>query len=136
MKAGRPPLSRAQREIMEIVWDRGEVSAFEVRQILMRVRKVARNTVRTLLERMEEKGWLRHRVVGRTHFYSPLVERETNLGERVQDLVDKSCGGSPERLMSALLEYRGLSTGELETIRGMLDQARQQQKKRTRRDRT
>jgi len=49
------PLSEAQREIMEIVWDLGEVSVFEVRETLSKERPVARNTVRTLLERMEEK---------------------------------------------------------------------------------
>ena len=50
-----PDLSPAQRQIMEIVWELGEVSAREVRRVLARTRPVARNTVRTLLERMEEK---------------------------------------------------------------------------------
>jgi predicted transcriptional regulator len=61
-----PDLSEAQREIMDIVWQRGEVSANEVRDILAAKRDLAKNTVRTLLERMEDKGWLTHREVGRT----------------------------------------------------------------------
>ena len=130
--AKRVPLSRGQREIMEIVWDHGEVSAFEVRQILSERRPVARNTVRTMLERIREKGWLRHRVIGRTYFYSALVPREVSLGERVKEIVDRACGGKPERLMTALLEYRGLSDDEIKRIRAMLDQARSNKKANTR----
>lgn len=134
MSSSRPvPLSQGQREIMEIVWDHGEVSVFEVRQILNQRRPVARNTVRTSLERMEEKGWLTHRAVGRTFFYSPLVRREVSLGRRVVEIVDKACGGEPERLMMALLEYRGLSDDEIKRICAMLDEARSGQKKRTKR---
>ncbi len=117
------PLSDGQREIMEIVWDQGEVSAFEVRDILSETREVARNTVRTMLERMEEKGWLKHRVIGRTFFYSALVPREVSLGQRVAEIVDKACGGEPERLMSALLDYRGLTEDEARRIRDMLNAA-------------
>ena len=120
------PLSTGQREVMEIVWDQREVSVFEVREILAERRPVARNTVRTMMERMEEKGWLTHRVIGRTHFYSSLVPREDHLGERVSEMVDNACGGRPERLMNALLEYRGLTDEEAERIRSMLDKAHQQ----------
>ena len=49
-----PDLSPAQRGIMEIIWEHGELSASQVRVILRERRDVARNTVRTLLERMEE----------------------------------------------------------------------------------
>jgi hypothetical protein len=63
-------LSPGQLEIMEIIWDKGEVAAVEVRQLLADGRELARETVRTMLERMEAKGWLKHRVVGRTFFYS------------------------------------------------------------------
>jgi BlaI family transcriptional regulator, penicillinase repressor len=51
-----PELTPAQGEIMAIVWELGEVSAREVRRVLSRTRPFARNTVRTLLERMEQKG--------------------------------------------------------------------------------
>ncbi len=127
----RVPLSPGQREIMEIVWDHEEVSAFEVRQILAERRPVSRNTVRTMLERIREKGWLKHRVIGRTYFYSALLPREVSLGERVKEIVDRACGGRPERLMTALLEYRGLSDDEIKRIRAMLDQARPHKKANT-----
>jgi BlaI family penicillinase repressor len=119
-----PELSPAQGEIMDIVWERGEVSASEVRQALSRNRKVARNTVRTLLERMEEKGWLKHRAQGRTFLYAAVQLRQDSIGQKVREIVETVCGGSAETLVTALLDYRGLDPGELKRIRQLLDQAR------------
>ena len=122
------PLSEKQREIMEIVWENGEASVFEVRDELLKHRKVARNTVRTMMERLEEKGWLTHRVIGRPYFYSATVEESVSLGERFIDFIDGTFGGSPENLMSALLEHRGLDNAEIERIRKMLNDAKKQKK--------
>jgi predicted transcriptional regulator len=118
-----PELSPAQREIMEIIWRRGEVTANEVRLVLSRTRKVARNTVRTLLERMEDKGWLEHRAEGRTFLYTAARPRQDAVGQKVREIVETVCGGSPETLVSALLDYRGLRPDELKRIRLLLDQA-------------
>lgn len=123
----KAPLSRAQREVMEVIWDEGEIGVLEVTEILNKQRSVARNTVRTLLERMKEKGWLTHRVEGRSYLYSATVPREESLGQRVMDMVDKACGGNPDKLMMALLQYRGLSDEESKRIRSMLDDARKKQ---------
>jgi len=119
-----PELSPAQREIMQIVWDRGEVTASDVREILSQQRDVARTTVRTLLERMEEKGWLKHREGGRTYFYSAAQPRGATVAQKVLEVVDGVCGGSPEALVNALLDSRGLTRSELARIRSMLDEAK------------
>ena len=119
-----PPLPEGQREIMEIVWDQREVSVFEVREILGQNREISRTAVRTTMERLEEKGWLTHRVIGRTHFYRPLVSRDVSLGQRIVDIVDKACGGEPERLMAALMEYRGLTADEVKRIQTLLERAK------------
>jgi BlaI family transcriptional regulator, penicillinase repressor len=124
MRVPDEPLSPAQKEIMEIVWEKGEVAAIEVRQLLADGRELARETVRTVLERMEEKGWLKHRVVGRTFFYSAVVPREATAGQKVIELIDTVCGGSPERLMTALLDYRGLSAEEAARIEALIKRAR------------
>jgi BlaI family penicillinase repressor len=119
-----PSLPEGQREIMEIVWDQGEVSVFEVREILGQNREISRTAVRTTMERLEEKGWLAHRVIGRTHFYHALVSRDVSLGQRIVDIVDKACGGEPDRLMAALMEYRGLSAEEIKRIQSLLETAK------------
>jgi predicted transcriptional regulator len=115
-----PELTPAQGEIMEIIWERGELSASEVRRVLSKSRAVARNTVRTLLERMEEKGWITHREQGRTFVYAASQPRQATIGQKVREVVETVCGGSAEALVTALLDYRGLNVGELERIRQML----------------
>jgi BlaI family penicillinase repressor len=124
MRLPDEPLSTAQKEVMEIIWEKGEVAAVEVRGLLADGRELARETVRTVLQRMEEKGWIKHRVVGRTFFYSAVVPRDATAGQRVIELIDTLCGGSPERLMTALLDYRGLSAEEADRIETLIQQAR------------
>jgi BlaI family transcriptional regulator, penicillinase repressor len=132
MKLPNEPLSPAQQEIMEVIWEKGEVAAIEVRELLANGRELARETVRTVLQRMEEKGWLKHRVVGRTFFYSAVVPRGGAVGQRVVELIDTVCGGSPERLVTALLDYRGLSPDEAKRIEALLQQAKSKKSSRRR----
>ncbi len=115
------PLSEAQQEIMEIVWKRGEVSVNEVRDSLAKHRAIARNTVQTLMTRMLEKGWLKYRTIGRAFLYSAVVPKKTSMGQKVKELVDSAFGGSAEELMSALLDYRGLTKEEADRIRALID---------------
>ena len=117
-------LTERQLEIMEVIWARGEASALEVRDELALTREVARNTVRTTMERLEANGWLEHRVVGRTRFYSALIERQATVGEKVLDVIDRVCGGRPERLMPALVEHRGLKPDEIDRLEALLEEAR------------
>jgi predicted transcriptional regulator len=134
-KADSAPLTNAQREIMEIVWERGEVTVSEVREELAgRRRELARNTVQTMIVRLEEKGWLTHREVGRTFIYSANRPRTVSLGARVAQMVDRLFSGSPEDMVTALIEYRGLTPQEADRIRKMIDdaEATEQQRKNTR----
>jgi BlaI family transcriptional regulator, penicillinase repressor len=118
-----PELSPAQREIMEIVWQRGEVTTNEVLRALSPGRKVSRNTIRTLLERMEEKGWLTHHAEGRTFVYAATRPRRETIRQKVREMIETICGGSPETLVTALLDVRRLRPDELNRIRDLLDQA-------------
>ena len=122
-KADQAPLSEAQREIMEIIWEREEATVSEVRKVLLDRRQVARNTVQTMIVRLEERGWLKHREDGRTFIYSAAIPRRSSQGAKVAQMVDRVFAGSPENLMTALLEYRGLSPDEANRIRAMIDDA-------------
>lgn len=122
------PLTSAQREIMEIIWSQGEVTVTEVREILEEKRKLARNTVLTMMVRLEERGWLQHRKQGRTFIYSAARPKAASLGMKVSQMVDRLFAGSPEDLVTALIEYRGLTSDESERIREMVEQAEAKQK--------
>lgn len=127
-KHRKAPLSDGQLEIMNVVWERGEVSVSEIWEILSARRPLARNTVQTTIARLEEKGWLRHRTLGKTYLYSPVLSRESTLGSLVEQLVETAFDGSAEGLVLALLEGRGLSREEAERIRTLIDQADKKRK--------
>ena len=125
-----PTLSDVQREIMEIIWNRGEATVSEVREEISKKRPLARNTIQTTLVRLEEKGWLQHREEGRSFVYFARVPKSTNLGAKVSQMIDRLFAGSPEQMVNALLEYRGLSSDEAGRIRKMIQKAERDQKKR------
>jgi len=114
-------LSEAQQEIMEIIWDREEVSVSEVREVLQERRDVARNTVQTMIVRIEQKGWIEHRSIGRTFVYKAIQPRTTTLRQRLDDLMTAAGRGSAEALVTALLEDVSLSTDAADRIRDMID---------------
>lgn len=122
-KAETSHLTHTQREIMELVWQRGETTVSDVWEELAKRREVARNTVQTLIVRLEEKGWLKHRESGRSFIYSAARPKTVSLGAKVAQMIDRLFAGSPEDMVTALIEYRGLSPDEAERIRTMIDQA-------------
>ena len=116
--------SQAQLAIMQIVWDRGEATVADVWKTLAEVRPVARNTIQTMMTRLEEKGWLKSRAEGRAFLYRAVRPREQVLGGMVKRLLDSAFGGSAEGLILTLLKERGVSPDEAKRIRKMIDGAR------------
>ena len=121
---GLPALSEAQLEIMHVVWEGGEVTVTDVWTVLAGRRRVARNTVLTLMDRLEKKGWLKRRADGQTHYYTAAAPRMATLNQVVSRLVDAAFAGSAEALVLALLEGRGVSAEEARRIRKLIDDAR------------
>ena len=122
-------LSQAQDEIMEIIWDRGEISVSEVWDVLQERRDVARNTVQTMFVRIEQKGWIEHRSIGRTFIYKAVQPRTTTLRQRLDDLMAATGRGSAEALVTALLEDVSLTKDAADRIREMIDEAERRTKK-------
>ena len=122
-------LSEAQQEIMEIIWDRGEVSVSEVWDVLQERRDIARNTVQTMIVRIEQKGWIEHRSIGRTFVYKAVQPPTTTLRQRLHDLMSTAGRGSAEALVTALLEDASLTKDAADRIRDMIDEAERRKKK-------
>lgn len=118
-----PPLSEAQLQIMNVIWRRGEATVAQVWKELASRRKVARNTVQTVLARLEEKGWLQHRREGNAFLYSASVPREASRRDLLERLLDTAFEGSAEGLVMTLLSGRGVTNEEADRIRKLIDQA-------------
>jgi predicted transcriptional regulator len=118
-----PALSEAQLEIMNLIWDHRECSVATVWHVLNERRGVSRNTVHTMIIRLEEKGWLNHREAHNGFLYSATVSREQAQRRCIQKLIDNVFDGSAESLVLALLKTKHLSKSEAERIRQMISKA-------------
>lgn len=121
-----PPLSEAQTEIMNVIWEQGEATLAQVYAALATRRELARNTVQTQLTRLVDKGWLLHRAEGKMFYYRATVPRKDARTRVVQRLVDAIFGGSAEGLMMTLLDGRKLSKTEADRIRALIEQAEEE----------
>jgi predicted transcriptional regulator len=124
------PLSARQIEIMNIVWSQGKATVAEVWEAMSAQRKVARNTIQTLMTRLEEKGWLGHLEDGPAFRYFARRRREATLRGMLEQMVNTVFAGSADSLVMALLESRGVSPDEAERIRAMIAQAEASQAER------
>jgi predicted transcriptional regulator len=118
-----PPLSEAQLEIMNIVWDRGETTVGQVWAELSQRRPLIRNTVHTMVVRLEEKGWLQHRAKGNTFYYRATQPGRTARKRMLRRLLETAFHGSTEGLLLAILEDQPLSNDEAARVRSLIDQA-------------
>lgn len=118
------PLSDALMEIMKVIWEKGESTVGDVRNALPR--KLAGNTVQTMLSRLVEKGWLNTRKEGRSFIYSPTVKKSSTLQSVVTRMVDHAFEGSASGLVMALLNARSISTEERDRIQALITDSQQE----------
>jgi BlaI family transcriptional regulator, penicillinase repressor len=107
-------LGELERDILSIVWRTGNVTAEQVREQLER--PLTDSTVRTVLRRLEEKGYLAHTIENRTFLYQPAETRQRVAGRAVQRIVDWFCEGSVEELLVGLVDSKVLDRGELQRL--------------------
>jgi BlaI family transcriptional regulator, penicillinase repressor len=107
-------LGELERGILSIIWRLGAVTAEQVREELARPLKDS--TVRTVLRRLEEKGYLAHTVDNRTFLYSPAESRQRVAGRAVKRIVDWFCEGSVEALLVGMVDSKVLDQGELQRL--------------------
>lgn len=116
MSSSKKTLSELEQRIMDAVWRRSPISADEVREALAPERILKDSTVRTVLRRLEEKGYLRHSVEGRTYLYQAADGPQRVAAEAVQSIIDKLCGGSVEALLVGLVDHEVLHREELQAL--------------------
>ena len=113
-------VSFADREldVMAVLWELGSGTVAEVRDRLPA--DLAYTTVLTILRNLEAKGFIRHEEEGKAHRYFPLVARQTAERSAVARLVDRLFQGSPELLLTRLVDDGALSADQLKRMRERL----------------
>jgi predicted transcriptional regulator len=122
-RAPEPPiLTRAESEIMSVLWSRGAATVHGV--VAAMSRDSAYTSVLTMLRILEKKGYVTREPEpggGRAHVYRPRVAATRARRLHVRDLVDRLFGGHSEELMVGLVEDDALSRAELEQLRGLIE---------------
>ncbi|MBQ7065052.1 MAG: BlaI/MecI/CopY family transcriptional regulator [Firmicutes bacterium] len=110
----------SEAKVMEIIWDRGPLSAKEISLIAADSIGWNKNTTYTVIKKLEAKGFLRRDDPG--FICTPLVSQEEMQKKEAVSLLNKVFGGSRKALFSALLDDEQLSEQELEELRSLIDQ--------------
>jgi BlaI family transcriptional regulator, penicillinase repressor len=109
---------------MSVIWGLGQATAAQIQQHLAAERPLKDSTIRTVLLRLEEKGYVQHEVNGRTFIYSCLERPGSIAAHAVQQIVDRFCHGSLESLLSGMVENELVDTNELQKIVDRLSRER------------
>jgi BlaI family penicillinase repressor len=112
----RGPLTELESDVMRAVWDRAPCSVEAVHLVVSRTRRVKETTVRTLLRRLEQKGYLRHQAEGRAYRYHATEPSRSLAARAVRQIIDRLCQGSVEELVSGMVDANVLSQGELKQL--------------------
>ncbi|MFC1735176.1 BlaI/MecI/CopY family transcriptional regulator [Candidatus Hydrogenedentota bacterium] len=122
MKNNLPELSAAEWVIMKKVWELKKTNVREIYEELKPSRNWAYSTVRTMTDRLREKGYLIAKKVGNTYFYQPSVSRRKVAFSALESFADKVFDGAIGPVVSHLIKQDKLSDVETEEIKRLLEE--------------
>jgi predicted transcriptional regulator len=122
-------LGAAEQVVMDFVWSsHGPVSAEDCRRGLREIWPMKESTVRTVLLRLEQKGYLTHTVEGRAFKYLPSAGRLEVAARTVKHLIQRFCGGSAEELVLGLVDQKIITPAQLKALlKRIADEERRRQ---------
>lgn len=101
---------------MDYLWAHPNCTAGMCREGLASQRRLKDSTVRTILRKLEEKGYVTHKVDGRTFIYRAVDTRRNVAAEAALRIVDRFCGGSVEELLVGLVDNQVLQPKQLQRL--------------------
>jgi predicted transcriptional regulator len=126
MSKGFHGLGSLQSEVMELVWKRGELSVSQLAEAIGRRRAITYTTVLSAVQKLEKKGWLKHRAEGRAYLYTATRDRQQVGSGKLKELLTSAFAGDPRLLLASLLEETKLSDEELKELRRLIEQRRKE----------
>jgi BlaI family penicillinase repressor len=119
----KPPLSRRERQIMDVLFARGRASAAEILEAIDDA--PGNSAIRAMLRTLEEKGHVTHQEVGRVYYYTPTVPLESARRSALSHVLDTFFEGSMESVVAAMIKLnrRKLDPDEASRIARMIEEA-------------
>ena len=105
---------------MKVIWQLEKATVRQVYETLLARRRIAYTTVMTMMNILEQKGYLTKRQSDRAFVYQPAQPQKQVVRQMVRDFLDRVFNGSAEPLVAHLIEDRRLSESDLEEIRRMI----------------
>jgi predicted transcriptional regulator len=117
-----PDLGELERGVMQVIWTRGPVTADEVRKGLKR--RLKDSTIRTVLRRLEEKGYVSHTVDARTFVYAATEPRGKAAARAVQRIINWFCEGSIDEVLVGMVENAMLDQRQVQMLADKIEKAK------------
>jgi BlaI family transcriptional regulator, penicillinase repressor len=127
--AKRTFLSRGEIDVVQAVWDLKQATVGQVYEHLAQNKTIDYATVQTYLRRIEQKGYIRARRVGRNKLYLPKIPRRRVVGQLIQDLLNQVFDGQPLALMQHLIHEGRITPAEIAGLRLSLDRWAEERRK-------
>jgi BlaI family penicillinase repressor len=124
----RKHLTALEQLVMDYVWAHPNSTAETCREGVAAQHTLKESTMRTVLHNREEKGYVAHRVEGRTYVYRAAETRRNAAVRATQQIIDRFCGGSAEDLLMGLVDNRVLNPRQLQQIAAEISAARKGRK--------
>jgi BlaI family transcriptional regulator, penicillinase repressor len=112
----RKPLSELEHLVLDVMWKRSQSTAEDVRLALAQIHPMKESTARTVLKRIEEKGYIQHHVEGRANVYGVSEPRRNVMIAAVRQIIDRLCSGSVEQLLVGMVDAKLLDERELKRL--------------------
>src|SRR5262245_23643140 len=128
-KNERPRLSTLESAVMQVIWIKRRATGDDVRMALAARQELKDSTIRTVLRRLEEKGYVEHDVEGRTYVYRPRVEPHNVAAQQVRGIIDRFCRGSVENLLVGMVDDNLITPDKLRELAERIDDSEAEQKK-------
>lgn len=117
-----PELGELEREVMQLVWLHAPITAEAVRERLNRPLK--ESTVRTVLRRLGEKGFVTHSIEGRTYVFQAVDDRQRVAAKAVRRVADWFCNGSIEEVLIGIVDAKMLDQKQLDLLAKKIEEAK------------
>ena|SRR5579872_2886776 len=114
--SGDKLLTPLQHAILDFIWANENTTAEQIREAIKRDHPLKESSVRTMLTRLEARGYLTHYVEGKTFVYRASAPRKQVAARAVRSIIDRFCAGSVEQFLTGMVDEEVLSVDQLERL--------------------
>lgn len=116
-----PKISEAEWQVMKVLWEKSPLTVKEIVAALSERTSWQRETIRTLVNRLEKKGAIQFEKRGRQHYYTPVLSQEQSVQAETHSLLQRAGTSVLKPILAAFMEEEELSAAEVAELRRILN---------------